>query len=101
MNCYQATPFKTQHGQELLLGHVCWRLHYVKWARQDSNLRPTGYEPAALTTELRARIVLQMEERATGIEPVPSAWKAETLPLCNARVFYDRLIYLLPIDIIA
>ena len=24
------------------------------WARQDSNLRPTGYEPAALTTELRA-----------------------------------------------
>ena len=25
------------------------------WARQDSNLRPTGYEPAALTSELRAR----------------------------------------------
>ena len=24
------------------------------WARQDSNLGPTGYEPAALTTELRA-----------------------------------------------
>lgn len=24
------------------------------WARQDSNLRPTGYEPAALTAELRA-----------------------------------------------
>ena len=24
------------------------------WARQDSNLRPTGYEPDALTTELRA-----------------------------------------------
>jgi hypothetical protein len=24
------------------------------WARQDSNLRPTGYEPAALTSELRA-----------------------------------------------
>jgi hypothetical protein len=24
------------------------------WARQDSNLRPTGYEPAALTPELRA-----------------------------------------------
>lgn len=28
-------------------------LHYI-WARQDSNLRPTGYEPAALTAELRA-----------------------------------------------
>ena len=26
-----------------------------KWARQDSNLRPTGYEPDALTAELRAR----------------------------------------------
>src|SRR5579872_6508117 len=25
------------------------------WARQDLNLRPTGYEPAALTTELQAR----------------------------------------------
>jgi hypothetical protein len=24
------------------------------WARQGSNLRPTGYEPAALTAELRA-----------------------------------------------
>jgi hypothetical protein len=26
-----------------------------------------------------------MEERATGIEPVPSAWKAEALPLRYAR----------------
>ena len=25
-----------------------------KWARQVSNLRPSGYEPPALTTELRA-----------------------------------------------
>ena len=24
------------------------------WARQGSNLRPIGYEPSALTTELRA-----------------------------------------------
>jgi hypothetical protein len=27
------------------------------WARQDSNLRPTGYEPAALTAELRALLI--------------------------------------------
>ena len=27
----------------------------VEWARQDSNLGPTDYEPAALTAELRAR----------------------------------------------
>ncbi len=26
-----------------------------QWARQGSNLRPTTYEEAALTTELRAR----------------------------------------------
>ena len=26
-----------------------------RWARQDSNLGPTDYESAALTTELRAR----------------------------------------------
>src|SRR5712691_7533725 len=28
------------------------------WARQDSNLGPTDYEPAALTAELRARETL-------------------------------------------
>src|SRR3990170_5197017 len=31
------------------------------WARQDSNLRSTGYEPAALTSELRARLILPSE----------------------------------------
>ncbi len=25
-----------------------------EWAQKDSNLRPTGYEPGALTTELWA-----------------------------------------------
>jgi hypothetical protein len=61
-----------------------------RWARQGSNLRPTGYEPAALTAELRAlmhrlivfplapsagaaqRSVLRAQcfpERATGFEP--------------------------------
>jgi hypothetical protein len=28
---------------------------FAKWARQDSNLGPTDYESAALTTELQAR----------------------------------------------
>jgi transcriptional regulator with XRE-family HTH domain len=27
-----------------------------EWARQDLNLRPIGYEPTALTPELRARV---------------------------------------------
>jgi hypothetical protein len=28
------------------------------WAREDSNLQPSGYEPLALTIELRARPAL-------------------------------------------
>ncbi len=40
-------------SKERLLSKI-WELHRIfiwftaKWARQDSNLRPTGYEPAAL-----------------------------------------------------
>jgi hypothetical protein len=57
-----------------------------RWARQDSNLRPTGYEPAALTAELQARCdEHEKEERATGFEPVKTAWKAVVLPLHHAR----------------
>ena len=32
-------------------------LRGLVWARQDSNLRPTGYEPVALTAELRALLI--------------------------------------------
>ena len=53
-----------------------------KWAHEDSNLEPTGYEPAALTVELWA----PTRERATGIEPVSLAWKAKALPLSNTRL---------------
>ncbi|CCB65374.1 protein of unknown function [Hyphomicrobium sp. MC1] len=35
-----------------LAGKIRW------WARQDSNLEPDGYEPSALTIELRAHAVL-------------------------------------------
>ena len=53
---------------ELLLSHLCMRCDtqgkkinelngkiYKWWAREDSNLQPSGYEPLALTIELRAR----------------------------------------------
>ena len=36
-------------------GRITHPIHYLIWARQDLNLRPGGYEPLALTTELRAR----------------------------------------------
>ena len=32
------------------------------WARQDSNLEPDGYEPSALTIELRADAVLLISD---------------------------------------
>ena len=43
----------------------CWfDFDPVLWVQQDSNLRPTGYEPVALTAELWT------QERLTGFEPV-------------------------------
>ena len=33
-------------------------------------------------------------ERATGIEPVSSAWKAEVLPLHNARDVFMQVFHL-------
>ncbi len=33
------------------------------WALQDSNLEPTGYEPVALTIELRALDLPSLKER--------------------------------------
>ena len=38
-------------------------LQGIRWARQDLNLRPTDYESAALTTELRARTAASPIER--------------------------------------
>ena len=39
--------------------------HFPGWARQDSNLGPTDYESAALTTELRARDATLAQEART------------------------------------
>ena len=60
-------------------------------SRKESNLRPPPYQGGALPTELReqrcgtgSRVECSME-RETGIEPAPSAWKAEVLPLNYSR----------------
>jgi hypothetical protein len=44
--------FRGQPSRERSIAHFAgtWRW----WARQDSNLQPSGYEPLALTIELRA-----------------------------------------------
>ena len=39
--------------------HADGELFWDKWAHQDSNLGPAGYEPAALTTELWARFLFR------------------------------------------
>lgn|GEM_PF-6815169 len=54
------------------------------WARQDLNLRPTDYESAALTTELRARLAWS-EAKDTGFEPDDA--REEGAKLCSALGF--------------
>lgn len=50
-----------------------------KWARMGSNHQPTPYEGAALPLSYGPK------ERATGFGPAMSAWKADALPLGDAR----------------
>ena len=73
------------HEIEKMLASKVWELQWVlvwfaaQWARQDSNLRPTGYEPAALPLSYEP-ILPPMQsstfhgnqicvERETGLEP--------------------------------
>ena len=62
---------RTQIGRAKALGsELCVlrkNLDRVSWARLDSNQRPIGYEPTALTAELQAlRIYITRTERAVG-----------------------------------
>lgn len=43
-------------GVQARLGNLKWS-ESAWWAREDSNLQPSGYEPLALTIELRARAI--------------------------------------------
>ena len=52
----------------------------AQWARMGSNHQPTPYEGAALPLSYGPR------ERATGFGPAMSAWKADALPLGDARM---------------
>ena len=58
-------------------------------SRLESNQRPLPYQGSALPTELREHETSlnkgSLMERETGIEPAPSAWKAEVLPLNYSR----------------
>jgi hypothetical protein len=40
------------------------------WAREDSNLQPSGYEPLALTIELRARTPGDLRENEAWIDTI-------------------------------
>ena len=58
MSCRAASSSIFVDNEDLLSCTICHadgKLFSNKWAHQDSNLGPAGYEPAALTTELWAR----------------------------------------------
>ncbi len=70
------------------------------WAQQDSNLRPSGYEPPALTTELWAQKMRppevfprRLKSGRRDSNPRMSAWKADALPLGDSRV---HIVILMP-----
>ena len=50
------------------------RRRYGWWARQDSNLQPSGYEPLALTIELRARRCADRSRRRPGKQRRAMRW---------------------------
>ncbi len=52
-----------------------------RWARQDSNLEPVGYEPTALPLSYKPVHVSGRPDSNRRI----SAWKADALPLGDAR----------------
>lgn len=54
-------------------------INSIWWARMGSNHQPTPYEGAALPLSYGPK------ERATGFGPAMSAWKADALPLGDAR----------------
>ncbi len=66
---------------------------FLRSGRQDLNLRPPGPQPGALPdcATPRDRLILRpTSERATGVEPVPRAWKAPVQPLTpRPRVWPD------------
>lgn len=55
----------------------------LNWPAPHYHASVPDYEPAVIVT----LIYLAILERAMGIEPIYSAWKAAALPLCDAREY--------------
>jgi hypothetical protein len=86
---------------ELLLSHPCMKCDIQPrkineiscknrrwWAREDSNLQPSGYEPLALTIELRARVARALPilyDLAHHGRAVAAVTKLNRLPLSYPR----------------
>ena len=76
------------HGQPVwpsgvthVLGTICYPCVRIEqsdgwWALQDLNLRPTDYESAALTTELRARTPMPATLNLAWARGGPPPWRA-------------------------
>ena len=52
---------------------------------------PTGMLSSDMCDAPTPCVVISTIKRAAGIEPASSAWKAEVLPLHNARTSTDKL----------
>ena len=62
IKCLDIVPIKSKNPCEGIFGN--------KWARLDSNQRPSDYESPALTAEPRALATKRcLKERETGFEP--------------------------------
>ena len=71
------------------------------WAREDSNLQPSGYEPLALTIELRARAALlssgerecrRQRQRVSFLDIIHDWCERQDVAACPARVPFPTRI---------
>lgn len=72
-----------------LTKEVLYRLSYMSTRFDFGDTPGSGWLPgnrAALIGSLEAKTPANSLERETGIEPAPSAWKAEVLPLNYSRL---------------
>src|SRR5262245_10223196 len=82
----RAAPGMLEHW-----GDRCERSRW-EWAGQDSNLRPSRYERAALTIVLPARSPLMLEGRRPGKRAGrPRPWSGGAEPCSRGRSGGDRL----------
>ena len=73
-----------------------WAKYMIKlnkrgwWAFTDSNRGPTGYEPAALTTELKARMSQRVSSHTTLIYLKRFLYKSQVIFYKKVKNLFDK-----------